>query len=97
MTSTDITGDKGIERRRAFGRAVVALRKTRHLSQEQLALDAGLDRSYMGRIERGEQSMGLDNMWAVCDAMGISMLDLFQQEYVERRDRGTADNGNPRA
>ncbi|PJM73130.1 transcriptional regulator [Bifidobacterium primatium] len=97
MTATDITEDKGIERRRAFGRAVAALRRQRHLSQERLALDAGLDRSYMGRIERGEQSMGLDNMWAVCDAMNISMLDLFQQEYVERRDHGTTDSRDPHA
>ena len=39
------------------------------MSQEQLALKSGTDRSYMGRIERGEQSLTLDKMWDIADAL----------------------------
>ena len=63
-----------IEHRLGFGRAVQTLRKHRNLSQEALALTASIDRSYMGRIERGEQSISLDKIWAICDALEISIL-----------------------
>ncbi|MBW3087816.1 helix-turn-helix transcriptional regulator [Bifidobacterium sp. 82T24] len=63
--------------------AVVQLRNARHLSQERLALMAGIDRSYMGRIERGERSVGYDKIWAIGDALGVSFLELAQQMQVE--------------
>lgn len=74
-----------IEHRLGFGRAVQTLRKHRNLSQEALALTASIDRSYMGRIERGEQSISLDKIWAICDALEISILELFQTALIEER------------
>ncbi|PWG59472.1 helix-turn-helix domain-containing protein [Bifidobacterium catulorum] len=70
-------------RRRAFGMAVVQLRNARHLSQERLAQLAGIDRSYMGRIERGERSVGYDKIWAIGDALDVSFLELAQQMQIE--------------
>lgn len=67
-------------RRRAFGRRVASLRRERGLSQEKLALNAGLDRSYMGRIERGEVSVSLDKIWGIADALGVAPGDLFAGE-----------------
>ena len=66
-----------VARRRAFGRRVASLRHERGLSQERLALDAGLDRSYMGRIERGEVSVSLDRIWGIADALGVKPAELF--------------------
>ena len=37
----------------AFGRAVRDLRQQRSISQEELSFRAGMDRSFVGRIERG--------------------------------------------
>lgn len=68
------------DRRRAFGRRVALLRRERGLSQERLALDAGLDRSYMGRIERGEVSVSLDKIWGIADALGVAPGDLFASD-----------------
>lgn len=42
--------------RRALGKAIRRLREHAGISQEQLALESGIGRSYMGRLERGEAS-----------------------------------------
>ena len=68
-----------LERRKRFGRRIVQLRKECGLSQEGLALRAGLDRSYMGRIERGEQSVSLDKIWEIADALGTTPGDFFRE------------------
>lgn len=45
----------------AFGEKVRQIRKEKGLSQEALADLAGIDRSYMGHIERGDQNITLTN------------------------------------
>ena len=71
--------DEGHESERiAFGRAIVAARKRIGVSQEQLANEAQIDRSYMGRIERGEQSVSFDKILDVSRALGIAPAVLFE-------------------
>ena len=60
------------ERRRAFGCRVRALRLERELSQEALADLAGIHRTYVGSVERGERNIALDNINALADALGVS-------------------------
>nr|WP_276310841.1 helix-turn-helix transcriptional regulator [Bifidobacterium sp. SO4] len=57
--------------------AVAGMRRERGLSQEALALAAGMDRSFMGRVERGEQSVSLDKIWAICDVLRVTPSILF--------------------
>ncbi len=45
-----------------FGRRLVSLRKGKGLSQEQLALQSGLARSYLGGVERGQRNIALLNI-----------------------------------
>jgi transcriptional regulator with XRE-family HTH domain len=40
-----------------LGKRIKLVRKAKNLSQEQLALKAEVDRSYMGGIERGERNV----------------------------------------
>ena len=54
-----------------FGSRVRELRKKKGLSQEALALEAGLDRSYIGGVERGERNISLENMTKLARAIGI--------------------------
>lgn len=60
-----------------FGRRVRELRKKRGMSQEALALEAGLDRSYVGGVERGERNIALVNIEKLARALGVAAESLF--------------------
>jgi len=55
----------------AFGAAIREIREEQGLSQEELALEAELDRSYFGGVERGERNVSLANVFRIADALGI--------------------------
>lgn len=60
----------------AFGIAVREKRQALGLSQEALAHEAGIDRSYMSSIERGGQNVGLVLAAQIARALGISFAEL---------------------
>lgn len=61
-----------------FGEKVRTLRQARGLSQETLALTAGLDRTYIGGVERGERNISLINIHKIAQALEVSPADLLQ-------------------
>jgi transcriptional regulator with XRE-family HTH domain len=65
------------EVKRRFGARLRQLRKARKLSQEKVALKAGLDRSYLGGIERGENNVSLVNIERIAEALGVGAGELF--------------------
>ena len=62
----------------AFGTKVRQARKVKHLSQEALADLAGIDRSYMGHIERGDQNITLTKLYQIADALGVAASELIE-------------------
>ncbi|MBJ6911748.1 helix-turn-helix transcriptional regulator, partial [Vibrio cholerae] len=46
-----------------FGHNVRSMRKDKGISQDKLALSADIDRSYVGRIERGEVNITLEKAY----------------------------------
>lgn len=60
-----------------FGEHLRALRKARGYSQESFALKAGLDRSYIGGVERGDRNISLVNICKVADALEVSPPELM--------------------
>lgn len=56
---------------RKFGRRVRELRERAGLSQENLADQAGLHRTYIGGIERGERNVGLLNLCRLARALKV--------------------------
>ena len=60
-----------------FGERVRELRKQKELSQESLALLCGLDRTYIGGVERGERNISLLNIQKIAVALGVSARELF--------------------
>lgn len=62
-----------------FGCTVRKLRKERGLSQEELAFRAGLHRTYIGMIERGEKNITLTNIEKVAKALNVKMKALFNE------------------
>ncbi|MHB1426764.1 MAG: helix-turn-helix domain-containing protein [Gemmataceae bacterium] len=61
-----------------FGNRVRQLRKSRGWSQEEFAHRVGLDRSYMGGVERGERNVSLENICLIAKALGVPPAELFQ-------------------
>ncbi len=53
----------------AFGSRVRYLRKKLGWSQEHLALKSGLDRSYIGGVERGQRNISLENICLIAKAL----------------------------
>lgn len=60
-----------------FGEAVRARRKALNMSQEALADYAGIDRSHMGKIERGERNVTLLNIVRIAEAMNCKSSDIL--------------------
>ena len=61
----------------ALGEAIRRERMGVGLSQEALAVDAELDRSYVGGIERGEHNMTVMNIVKIANALNVSPAALF--------------------
>jgi len=61
----------------ALGSAIRHKRAELGLSQEMLAADAELDRSYVGGIERGEHNLTVMNMQKIANALGTTPSRLF--------------------
>jgi transcriptional regulator with XRE-family HTH domain len=61
-----------------FGQRLRELRLAGHFSQERLADQAGLDRSYVGSVERGERNISLENICKIGAALGVSPARLLE-------------------
>lgn len=54
-----------------IGRIVKQERAKANLSQEKLGFESGLDRSYIGGIERGERNMSTKILFKIAKALGV--------------------------
>jgi transcriptional regulator with XRE-family HTH domain len=65
---------------RIFGATVRRSREAKCWSQEQLAQYAGLNRLYIGEIERGETTASIVTVEKLARAFAVSMADLLKNE-----------------
>lgn len=63
----------------ALGRVIRGVRKARGLSQEALADAAGIDRSHMGKIERGERNVTILNIARIAAALNAQPSQLLRE------------------
>lgn len=61
----------------SFGKRVKELRAARGITQETLAELVGVDRSYMGFVERGERNPTLDKIALIAKALKVPLSELF--------------------
>ena len=61
-----------------FGRRVRQLRSQAGYSQEGFAAACGLDRTYIGGIERGERNLALRNIDLIARTLKLSLPELFR-------------------
>lgn len=60
-----------------FGQTIRAVRHRRGVSQESLALQCGLDRTYISGIERGMRNPSLTNILKIALALDVRPAELF--------------------
>lgn len=68
-----------MDARRQVGWNLRRLRVAKGMSQERLALEAGIDRAYVGRVERGSENVTLDRIEALAKTLGVEVSELFRE------------------
>ena len=64
-----------------FGQRLAQVRKAKNWSQERLALESGIARSYLGGVERGQRNIALLNICRLADTLGLSAASLMELPY----------------
>jgi transcriptional regulator with XRE-family HTH domain len=62
--------------RKLVGLNLRRLRVARNISQERLAFDSGVDRSYLGGVERGEENPTIDVLDRLAATLGVSLAEI---------------------
>jgi transcriptional regulator with XRE-family HTH domain len=70
---------------KAVGRRIQSLRRKRGLTQEGLAEIAGLHRSHLGEIERGETNITLATLQTVGGALGVPVWAILKHAGVSAK------------
>ena len=65
--------------REVFAANLRSTRESRKISQEALADLAGLHRTYIGSVERGERNISIDNIERLSAALGVQPEDLIRR------------------
>ena len=63
----------------ALGGAIRRIRLSKNISQEKLALLAEVDRSYVGRVERGDNNVAVLTLARLASALDISISKLLKE------------------
>lgn len=58
-------------------------RKSKHLSQEELADVCELHRTYIGSVERGERNVTLSTLEVLAKALGVSVIELLTKRAIQ--------------
>ena len=66
-----------ISARTLIAKNLVRLRAAKGWSQEDLAWDAGLHRTFVGQVERELRNVSVDNVESLAAALGVDIRELF--------------------
>jgi DNA-binding XRE family transcriptional regulator len=67
--------------KQALGKIIVQLRNSRGISQERLALDAEVDRTRVGEIERGEANVTIDTLSKIANILGQKLGTIIVEAF----------------
>jgi len=67
----------GKSARLVFAENIRKFRRERGLSQEELAEEAELHRTYVGSVERGERNISIDNMERIAKGLSVPLAHLL--------------------
>jgi len=61
-----------------IGITLKSIRVKQNKSQEEIALQVGVDRSYISLLEKGKRNPTIYTLCKICSALGVSILDLWR-------------------
>lgn len=75
----------------ALRQTITALRASANITQERLAQESGIDRGYMGQMERGVNMPSIEMLYRIFPPLGTTFVDFAEQfEVALRRCRRAA-------
>jgi transcriptional regulator with XRE-family HTH domain len=81
--------------RKLVGYNLRRIRVGKDVSQEQLAFDAGVDRSYLGGIERGEENPSVDTLEKIAAILTVEIRDFFDPVNGDESQAGLRPGRKP--
>lgn len=76
-----MSSNLGMDIKKLVGTNVLRLRRAADLSQEAVAERMGVDRAYVGAIERGERNITLHSLWGLSEALMVHPRDFFDEGH----------------
>jgi transcriptional regulator with XRE-family HTH domain len=73
--------------RQVFAANLRRLRHEKRLSQEGLAHDAGVNRTYLSKLEKGASYVGLEIIGKLADVLGVEPAELLELSVRDGRRR----------
>ncbi|MBN9002574.1 MAG: helix-turn-helix transcriptional regulator [Rhizobiales bacterium] len=85
-----------MEIREVFARNLRTLRQAKSLSQEELAYEAGIDRTYISSLERSVYGASIDVVDRLANVLGVEAADLLKRPSgnVRRPKSARGDSGS---
>ena len=74
-----------------LGQNIRRLRNDKGWSQESLALEVCIHRTYIGGIERGERNVSVANVQRIADGLGVFAFELLKPPVSASNSEGTTD------
>jgi transcriptional regulator with XRE-family HTH domain len=72
-----------MEIKKLIGKRIKEIRRSKHLSQEQLAEKADINSKYLSRMERGTENPTLDMLIKLANALDVEMWEMFDFGHVK--------------
>ncbi len=76
-----------------IGRLIKMYRIEKKISQEELGFRAGLHRTYIGMVERGERNITVSTLITILDSLNIH-LDRFCKDFIKELERIKTEHKN---
>lgn len=71
---------RAMDIRSTVGTNIRKLRQAKKMSQEELAFEAGIDRSYLSEIESGKKNVGVSVLDSIAKALEVAVADLVEKK-----------------
>jgi DNA-binding XRE family transcriptional regulator len=82
-TNPDLVVETPVDLTGLLGAAIRERRFFLRISQEELALRAGLHRNYLSDVERGARNPSIKTIEKIAQALDVPVIRLFEQSHVQ--------------